>query len=108
MNYVLEPILWKCVVVFLDDVLVYSQTMLDHVNHLKAVFSLLRQHMLYLKMSNYFFTWDTLDFLGQVVSAKGIATDPTKVLIVQKWSIPTCAKDVPSFLGMACYYRKFV
>jgi hypothetical protein len=72
------------------------------------VFLLLRKHKLYLKLSKCSFAQGSLEFLGHVVSLRGIATDPTKVQTVQDWPTPTCVKDVRSFLGMAGYYQKFV
>jgi hypothetical protein len=108
MNTVLSPLLRKCVVVFLDDVLVYSATLELHVQHLGQVFELLDQQQLHLKQSKCLFAQKKLEFLGHVVSAQGISTDPRKVEVIQNWPIPRCVKDVRSFLGMAGYYRKFV
>jgi hypothetical protein len=96
------------VVVFLDDVLIYSRNMEEHKDHLKQVFQLLKSHNLHLKLSKCSFARDKLEFLGHVISKEGVATDPTKVSIVQNWPIPECVKDVRRFLGMAGYYRKFV
>jgi hypothetical protein len=108
MNHILAPLLRKCVVVFLDDVLVYSPNLETHVQHLQAVFELLNHHKLHLKRSKCSFAQDKLEFLGHVVSAQGISTDPHKVQMVQNWPVPTCVKELRSFLGMAGYYRKFV
>lgn len=84
MNHLLAPLLRKCVVVFLDDILGYSATLSDHVEHLKQVFELLSQQQLHLKRSKCLFAQDKLEFLGHVVSASasGIATDPKKVKII--------------------------
>jgi hypothetical protein len=71
-------------------------------------FSLLRQHQLYLKLKKCNFATNTLEFLGNIISASGIDTDPIKVQIVQRWTTLICVKDVRSFLGMAGYYRRFV
>lgn len=108
MNFVLEPLLRKCVVVFLDDVLVYNKNMEEHIEHLRQVFKLLQEHDLKLKLSKCSFAQDKLEFLGHVISKEGVATDPTKIEIVRKWPVPECVKDIRSFLGMAGYYRKFV
>ena len=108
MNHRLAPLLRKCVVVFLDNMLVYSATLSDHVEHLKQVFELLSQQQLHLNRSKCLFAQDKLKFLGHVVSASGIATEPKKVKIIREWPTPTCVKDVYSFLGMAGYYRKSV
>lgn len=99
MNFVLAALLRKCVVVFIDDVLVYSKSMEEHVQHLKMVFELLHQHQLHLKLSKCSFAKSQLEFLGHIISAGGVSTDPVKVQIVQRWPIPTCGKDVRSFLG---------
>jgi hypothetical protein len=101
-------LLRKCVVVFIDDVLVYSATLEDHVRHLTQVFELLSQQKLHLKQSKCLFAQEKLEFLGHIVSAAGITTDPKKVEVIQNWPIPKSTKDVRSFLGMAGYYRKFV
>lgn len=98
MNHIMAPLLRKCVVVFLDGVLVYSPTMELHIQHLKVVFELLNHHQLNLKQSKCM-------FLGHVISAKGIAIDPRKVQIVQELPVPTNVKELHNFLGI---YRKFV
>jgi hypothetical protein len=108
MNKLLAPLLRKCVVVFLDDVLVYSANLDDHVKHLRQVFELLSQQQLYLKQSKCLFAQTQLEFLGHIVSAAGVTTDPKKVEVIQNWPTPTCVKEVRSFLGMAGYYRNFV
>jgi hypothetical protein len=108
MNKVLSTLLRKCVVVFLDDVLVYSQGLEEHVKHMEQVFKLLGQHQLKLKLSKCLFGQEKLEFLGHVISSTGVATDPNKVKIILEWPQPTCVKDMRSFLGMAGYYRKFV
>ncbi|RLM74197.1 hypothetical protein C2845_PM15G12530 [Panicum miliaceum] len=108
MNFVLAPLLRKCVDVFIDDILVYRKNMTEHIQHLRQVFELLRQHDLHLKLAKCSFAQDTLEFLGHIISEKGVSTDPVKVQIIQQWPVPTCVKDVRSFLGMAGYYRRFV
>lgn len=104
MNQIMSPLLRKCVVVFIDDVLVYSQTMDEHVKHLEQVFQILSNHQLHLKMTKCLFAQSQLEFLGHVVSAAGISIDPNNVTVIQNWPIPQNAKDVRSFLGMAGYY----
>lgn len=83
MNKLLAPLLRKCVVVFLDDVLVYSANLDDHVKHLRQVFELLSQQQLYLKQSKCLFAQTQLEFLGHIVSAAGVTTDPKKVEVIQ-------------------------
>ena len=94
--------------VFIDDILVYSKSMEEHMVHLQQVFELLQQHQLKLKLSKCSFAQTSLEFLGHIISAQGVSTDPGKVKTVQLWPTPTNVKDVRSFLGMAGYYRKFV
>jgi hypothetical protein len=72
------------------------------------VFELLRKNQLRLKQTKCSFAQDRLEFLGHVVSSRGISTDPNKIRVIQDWPTPKCVKDVRSFLGMAGYYRKFV
>jgi hypothetical protein len=108
MNQLLAPFLRKWVVVFLDDVLVDSATMEEHVVHLKQVLDLISQQQLYLRESKCVFGQAKLEFLGHIVSAAGITTDPNKIKVIREWPNPACVKDVRSFLGMAGYYRKFV
>jgi hypothetical protein len=94
--------------VFLDDVLVYSATMEEHVVHLRQVLDLISQQQLYLKESKCVFDQEKLKFLGHIVSAAGITTDPNQIKVIREWPNLVCVKDVRSFLGMANYYRKFV
>lgn len=108
MNMVLQPLLRKCVVVFIDDILVYNKNVEEHLQHLKQVFELLKHHKLHLKLSKCSFAQESLEFLGHIISKQGVATDPKKVSIVEQWPVPTNIKEVRSFLGMAGYYRKFV
>jgi hypothetical protein len=108
MNTVLAPILRKFVVVFIDDILIYSRTCAEHLHHIKEVFALLHKHQFKVKLSKCSFAKRELAYLGHVISAQGVATDPTKVNIIKHWPTPTRTKEVRSFLGMAGYYRKFV
>jgi hypothetical protein len=96
------------VVVFLDDVLIYSTDMNEHVLQVKQVFQKLRYHQLKLKLSKCRFAQTTLEFLGHLISAEGIATYLEKVQVIRDWPIPNNIKEVRSFLGMAGYYRRFV
>jgi hypothetical protein len=108
MNSVLAPFLRKCVVVFIDDILIYSATWPDHLCHLRAVFDTLRNQQLKVKLSKCSFAQIKLQYLGHVISKDGVATDPSKIEAVQSWPSPKTAKEVRSFLGLAGYYRKFV
>ena len=108
MNRVFSPYLDKFVIVFIDDILVYSGSPEEHVEHLRTVLQILRERQLYAKFSKCQFWFDKVDFLGHVISAKGISVDPQKIEAIVNWKPPTNVSEVRSFLGLAGYYRKFV
>ena len=108
MNRVFHDYLDKFVVVFIDDILVYSKTAAKHEEHLKAVLQRLREKKLYAKFKKCEFWLESISFLGHVVSNQGIQVDPSKVAAIQDWKRPTNVREVKSFLGLAGYYRKFV
>jgi len=108
MNSVFMPELDKFVVVFIDDILIYSKTKKEHAEHLRIVLTRLRDHQLYAKFSKCEFWLDKVHFLGHVLSAEGVAVDPGKVEDVLNLKPPTTVHEVRSFLGMAGYYRRFV
>jgi hypothetical protein len=108
MNYILAPLLRKGVVVFIDDILIYSSTWDQHLALLQSVFALLEQHQVKIKLSKCSFAQRQLKYLGHIVSAAGVGTDPKKISDVINWPTPTTPKDVRGFLGLAGYYRKFV
>ncbi|XP_020972527.1 uncharacterized protein LOC110269186 [Arachis ipaensis] len=98
----------KFVVVFIDDILVYSKTAKEHEKHLRIVLQILKERKLYAKLSKYKFWKEEVKFLGHVVSKGGIAVDPSKVEVVMDWERPTTVMEVRSFLGLAGYYRRFI
>ena len=108
MNRVFGPYLDKFVIVFIDDILVYSSNKEEHVEHLRIVLQTLREHQLYAKFIKCQFWLDRVAFLGHVVSAEGISIDPQKIEAIVDWKPPTNVTEVRSFLGLASYYRKFV
>jgi hypothetical protein len=108
MNSVFMPDLDKFVVVFIDDILVYSQNKEEHAEHLRSVLTRLRDKQLYAKFSKYEFWLKKVPFLGHVLSKDGISVDPTKVQEVLDWKAPTTVFKVRSFLGLASYYRRFI
>jgi hypothetical protein len=108
MNETLAPMLRKCAIVFFDDILVYSPTYEAHVAHLRQVLQLLQHHQWKVKHSKCSFAQRSVAYLGYMVSAAGVATDPQKVVDVQKWPIPQNLKQLRGFLGLSGYYRKFV
>jgi hypothetical protein len=105
MNSVFMPELDKFVVVFIDDILVYSKNKKEHAEHLRIVLSRLREHQLYAKFSKCEFWLNEVPFLGHVLSAEGVAVDPGKVRDILDWKPPTIVHQVCSFLGMAGHYR---
>jgi hypothetical protein len=108
MNRVFKPYLDKFVVVFIDDILIYSKTKEEHSKHIRIVLQTLREHKLYAKLKKCDFWMDQVPFLGHIISGEGIAVDPTKVKAVSEWQRPANATDIRSFLGMAGYYRRFI
>ena len=108
MNRVFGPYLDKFVIVFIDDILVYSSSKEEHAKHMRIVLQTLREHQHYAKFIKYQFWLDRVEFLGHVVSAKGISVDPQKIEAIVDWKPPTNVTEVRSFLGLAGYYRKFV
>ncbi|XP_015158625.1 uncharacterized protein [Solanum tuberosum] len=103
MNSVFKPLLRKSVLVFFDDILVYSRTMSAHVDHLRTVFELMKHYQLYAKASKCAFGVTEVEYLGHFISAKGVVTDPKKVRAVQAWELPTTIKELRGFLGLAGY-----
>ncbi|KAD7479676.1 hypothetical protein E3N88_02812 [Mikania micrantha] len=108
MNRVFHDFLDKFVIVFIDDILVYSKSKEDHEEHLRTVLEILRQKKLYAKFSKCDFWLDKVAFLGHVISAEGIMMDLSKVEAITKWPTPTSVTEIRSFLGLAGYYRRFV
>src|SRR6185437_10830869 len=108
MNSVFMPELDKFVVVFIDDILIYSKNEAEHEQHLRIVLQRLRDHKLYAKFSKCKFWLDTVKFLGHTISSEGISVDPSKVQEVMDWKPPTSVHQIRSFLGLAGYYRRFI
>jgi hypothetical protein len=108
MNSVFMPELDKFVVVFIDDILIYSKNKEEHAKHLRIVLTRLREHQLYAKFSKCTFWLEEIQFLGHVLSTKGIVVDPSKVKDILEWNSPTTIHHVRSFLGLAGYYRRFI
>jgi hypothetical protein len=108
MNSVFMQELEKFLVVFIDDILIYSKNPEDHANHLHIVLQRLRYHHLYAKFSKCEFWLDTIKFLGHTISSDGISVDPSKVQEVLDWKPPTSVHQIHSFLGLASYYCCFI
>ena len=108
MNSVFMPELDKFVVVFIDDILIYSKNEEEHAQDLHIVLQRLREQQLYAKFSKCDFCLKEVPFLGHVISAEGISVDPSKVQDVLDWEAPTSVPQIRSFLGLAGYYRRFI
>ena len=108
MNRVFKEFLDKFVIVFIDDILIYSKTREEHEKHLRMTLQTLKAHQLYAKFSKCEFWLDHVAFLGHVISKDGVKVDPAKTEAVSNWKRPTSASEIRSFLGLAGYYRKFV
>ena len=108
MNEVFRPLLDKSVVIYLDDILIYSRSWEDHKRHIAEVLDRLRAHQLYAKVSKCEFGKSKVEFLGHVVSNDGVAVDQKKIEAIQSWPPPQNIHDLRAFLGLANYYRRFV
>jgi hypothetical protein len=108
MNHILRPLIGKSVVVYFDDILVYSKNLEDHVQHVREVLCILRHEKLYANLPKCTFAQNKLVFLGFVVSANGIEVDSSKVEAIHNWPTPTNVGQVRSFHGLAGFYRRFV
>jgi hypothetical protein len=108
MNSVFMDYLDKFVVVFIDDILIYSQSEEEHVEHLKMVLQRLQEHQLYAKLSKCEFWIHEVLFLGHIINQDGLAVDPKKVADILNWKAPKDVRGIKSFIGMAGYYRRFI
>ncbi|MCH80537.1 Ty3/gypsy retrotransposon protein [Trifolium medium] len=108
MNEVFRPLLRKYVLVFFDDILVYSNDWESHLDHLKSVLQLLADNGLVANKKKCHFAQETIEYLGHVISHQGVVVDPNKVISVTQWPVPRNVKGVRGFLGLTGYYRKFI
>lgn len=108
MNQVIQSCLRKFVLVFFDDILVYSKCWEDHKLHLQLVLELLRKHVLYAKKSKCSFGQERVEYLGHIITAEGVSTDPEKISCMVAWPTPQNIKQLRGFLGLTGYYRKFI
>ncbi|KAJ0800640.1 putative nucleotidyltransferase, Ribonuclease H [Helianthus annuus] len=108
MNHVFRSFIGKCVVVYFDDILVFSKDISQHLAHLRDIFTVLREQKLYANMKKCQFITSEVLFLGYLVSGSGIRMDNTKIEAITSWPTPTSLQDVRSFHGLASFYRRFI
>jgi hypothetical protein len=108
MNEIFADLLNKFTIVYLDDILIYSNDPKEHDEHVKIVLERLRKHGLCVNPKKCSFDVHSIDFLGYIISPDGISMDPAKTQIIEDWIAPQSVKDVQTFLGFANYYRRFI
>ncbi|GJX77263.1 putative reverse transcriptase domain-containing protein [Tanacetum coccineum] len=108
MNRVCKPYLDKFVIVFIDDILIYSKDEKEHEEHLKVILELLKKEKLYAKFSKCEFWIPKVQFLGHVIDSRGIHVDPAKIESIKDWASPKTPTEIRQFLGLAGYYRRFI
>ncbi|GJV29097.1 putative reverse transcriptase domain-containing protein [Tanacetum coccineum] len=107
-NRVCKPYLDKFVIVFIDDILIYSKSKEEHNEHLKIILDLLKKEKLYAKFLKCDFWLESVQFLGHVINREGVHVDPAKIEAIKNWPVPTSPTEVKQFMGLAGYYRRFI
>ncbi|XP_028214991.1 uncharacterized protein LOC114397062 [Glycine soja] len=108
MNFVFQEYLRRFLLVFFDDILIYSKSMKDHLHHLQTFLSTMRANALLAKKSKCYFGVTLVEYLGHFITGEGVSTSPTKVEAVRNWPLPQTPKQLKGFLGLVGYYRRFV
>ena len=108
MNNVLSKYLDKFVVIFIDEILIYSKTKEEHDEHLQIILQVIREDKLYAKFSKCKFFKDKIQYLGHVISNEGISEDPDKIKAIMEWHVPKDVSDVRSIMEITGYYQKFI
>jgi hypothetical protein len=108
MNQIFKPYLWRFILVFFDDILVYSKDIEAHLVHLRTTLNALRENQLFTKLSKCTFGCGEVEYLGHIVTAQGVCADPGKIQAMVDWPFPKNIKGLRGFLGLTGYYRKFI
>ncbi|KAK8936663.1 hypothetical protein KSP39_PZI012026 [Platanthera zijinensis] len=108
MTHVFQPFMGKFVVVYFDDILIYSTSTAEHISHMRVILSTLRKETLFLNLKKCTFYASEVEFLGYIVGSEGIRVDPGKVQVIKDWPVPTTLREVRSFHGLATFYRRFI
>ena len=108
MNDIFSDLLHVNVIIYLDNILVFSDNPDDHIKHVREVFWRLRLNALYARPDKFFFSKDTVEYLGFILTTDGLTMDPRKIQVIMDWPEPRKVKDVQSFLGFANFYRRFI
>ena len=108
MDDILQPFTNYFVVVYLDDILIFSKSWADHLQHLQRVLNTLRQHQLYANLEKCSFGMTRVQYLGYIVDEHGVHADPAKIQSIRDWQTLTTLTELRSFLGLVNFYRKFV
>jgi hypothetical protein len=108
MNDIFSKLLRKYVLVFFDDILIYSKTWAEHIMQLQEVFTIIQDQKLFLRQKKCEFGRDSISYLGHVISCQGVAMDPENIAAMIQWPQPTTVKTLKGFLGLTGYYRKFI
>ncbi|KAH9273414.1 hypothetical protein BASA83_004074 [Batrachochytrium salamandrivorans] len=106
MNSIFSDMLGKFVLVYLDDIIIYSPDPTSHVTHVRRVLDRLREKQLYCKLEKCFYGKHKLHYLGYIISSAGVEMDPKKIDAVQEWPVPTKVHDIQVFLGFTNFYRR--
>nr|GFA91749.1 putative reverse transcriptase domain-containing protein [Tanacetum cinerariifolium] len=108
MNRVCKPYLDKFVIIFTDDILIYSKNEKEHKEHLKAILKLLMKEKLYAKFSKCEFWIPKVQFIGHIIDSRGIYVDPAKIESIKDWASPKTSMGIHQFLGLVGYYQRFI